>query len=121
MKRGMYGSRRPTPCRNPLMSPSLLLRRERYSAQTSVARIVRSTSLRSTPLAVEQTGAGRRTCSRSRWARDINLQDARHAVTHRRAKLAGSGELLIFDDQRNEVDRLTAEEVAAFMAATHLV
>src|SRR5947199_10705213 len=31
MKRGMYGSRRPTPCRNPLMSPSLLLRRERYS------------------------------------------------------------------------------------------
>ncbi len=49
------------------------------------------------------------------------LQDARHAVTHRRAQAAANGDLEIYDDQRREIDIVTRDEITSFAAAVHAI
>lgn len=51
----------------------------------------------------------------------VRLQDARHAVTHRRAHAGPSGELKIYDDQRGLTDTISGAETASFVAAVHAV
>jgi hypothetical protein len=49
----------------------------------------------------------------------VAFQEARHAVTHRRASATPSGELEIYDDGRHLVDTLSEEEIQSFAAAVH--
>ena len=49
----------------------------------------------------------------------IALQDARHAVTHRRAQVTPTGELEVYDENRALTDTIAGAELAAFAAATH--
>jgi len=49
----------------------------------------------------------------------VELQEARHAVTHRRAQVTPSGDLEIYDNARSLVDTMTEAEMAAFAAAVH--
>jgi hypothetical protein len=51
----------------------------------------------------------------------VVLQDARHAVTHRRAQITLSGDLEVYDDARNVTDVVTNAELTAFAAAVHVV
>jgi hypothetical protein len=46
------------------------------------------------------------------------FQEARHAITHRRATPSG-GDLRIYDDQRRPIDTVTSDEIGAFAAAVH--
>jgi hypothetical protein len=56
------------------------------------------------------------------WDRFAKLyagfQEARHAITHRRATLS-AGDLRIYDDQRRPIDTVTSDEIGAFAAAVH--
>jgi hypothetical protein len=47
----------------------------------------------------------------------VALQNARHAVTHRRAQATASGDLEIHDDQGQMTDTVSDGEIAAFAAA----
>jgi hypothetical protein len=47
------------------------------------------------------------------------LNEARHAVTHRRAVVNAAGDLEIYDDQRRLIDTVSAAEIQAFAAAVH--
>lgn len=49
----------------------------------------------------------------------VALQDARHAVTHRRAQVASSGDLEIYANDRLLADTISGAELAAFAAAVH--
>lgn len=49
----------------------------------------------------------------------MRLQDARHAVTHRRAQLGSNGDLEVYDDHRVVTDTISSAEIAAFVAAVH--
>jgi hypothetical protein len=48
-----------------------------------------------------------------------NLQEARHAVTHRRAQASEAGDLEIYDDARMLIDTVSSGEISAFAAAVH--
>jgi hypothetical protein len=47
--------------------------------------------------------------------------DARHAVTHRRAGATAQGDLEIFNNQRRRTDVIASNEVASFAAGIHAV
>jgi hypothetical protein len=49
----------------------------------------------------------------------VALQDARHAVTHRRAQIGPAGELQVYDNTRRLTDTLSTTELRAFAAAVH--
>jgi hypothetical protein len=55
------------------------------------------------------------------WERLITLfvqfEEARHAVTHRRAQPTPDGGLEIYDDARQMIDKMTSVEIQAFAAA----
>jgi hypothetical protein len=48
-----------------------------------------------------------------------NLQEARHAVTHRRTQVTPGGDLEIYDNQTQIIDTVTSAEIASFVAAVH--
>ena len=48
-----------------------------------------------------------------------SLQEARHAVTHRRAQASQAGDLEIYDDNRTAIDTVSSGEISAFAAAVH--
>jgi hypothetical protein len=48
-----------------------------------------------------------------------SLQEARHAVTHRRAQASQAGDLEIYDDNRAVIDCVSSGEISAFAAAVH--
>jgi len=47
------------------------------------------------------------------------FQEARHAVTHRRAQVTPAGDLEVYDDSRTLTDTIAGTELAAFSAAVH--
>jgi hypothetical protein len=47
------------------------------------------------------------------------LQEARHAVTHRRAQATAEGDLEIYDDRRQISDTVASHEISCFAAAVH--
>ena len=49
------------------------------------------------------------------------LENARHAVTHRRFQVTRGGDLQIFDDSRRHVDTIASTEYECFVAAVHAV
>ncbi len=49
----------------------------------------------------------------------IKLEDARHAVTHRRAQATTAGDLEIYDEGRRLVDTIPSTEIESFAAAVH--
>ncbi len=51
----------------------------------------------------------------------IALENARHAVTHRRFQVTHAGDLQIFADSRHLVDTITNAENEYFVAAVHAV
>jgi hypothetical protein len=50
----------------------------------------------------------------------VAFEEARHAVTHRRAQATAEGGLEVYDDGRRAVDTLTNSELEAFAAAVYL-
>jgi hypothetical protein len=51
----------------------------------------------------------------------VNLQQGRHAVTHRRAQATAAGDLEIYDDARCLIDTIVSADIGAFAAAVHAV
>jgi hypothetical protein len=51
----------------------------------------------------------------------VAFQEARHAVTHRKALASTVGDLEVYDDQRQLTDTVSVDEIAAFAAAIHIV
>ena len=49
------------------------------------------------------------------------LENARHAVTHRRFEVTRGGDLQIVDDSRRHVDTIASTEYECFVAAVHAV
>jgi len=49
----------------------------------------------------------------------LAFQEARHAITHRRAQVTSSGDLEVYNDSRALTDTIAATELAAFAAAVH--
>lgn len=49
----------------------------------------------------------------------VQLQEARHAVTHRRAQATQSGDLEIHNDVGKVIDTVTSGEISAFAACVH--
>jgi hypothetical protein len=49
------------------------------------------------------------------------FQDARHAVTHRRAQVTQSGDLEIYDNNRALTDTISRTELGAFAGAVHAI
>ena len=50
-----------------------------------------------------------------------NLQEARHATTHRRAQANAAGDLEIYDEERTLIDTVTSTEIQSFAAAAHIL
>jgi hypothetical protein len=51
----------------------------------------------------------------------VNLQQGRHAVTHRRAQATAAGDLEIYDDARRLIETIANADIGAFAAAVHAV
>ena len=51
----------------------------------------------------------------------VAFEEARHAITHRRAQVTRSGDLEVYDDSRARIDTIFSVEVAAFAAAVHVL
>jgi hypothetical protein len=49
----------------------------------------------------------------------LAFEEARHAITHRRAQVTESGDLEVYDNSRGLIDTIASAEVAAFAAAVH--
>lgn len=49
----------------------------------------------------------------------VAFVEPRHAVTHRRASATTSGDLDVYDNARQRVDTVTADEIGSFNAAVH--
>jgi hypothetical protein len=50
-----------------------------------------------------------------------DLQEARHAVTHRRAQVTSAGSLAVFDTSRQLVETISSQEIRDFAASVHIL
>lgn len=51
----------------------------------------------------------------------VDLEQGRHAVTHRRAQVTAAGDLEIYDNARRLIDTIASADIGAFAAAVHAV